>query len=222
MNCKIVLSQLDDYLDRELQPVQYAQVEAHLGECESCHQAWQQALQFQQMMKEHPMPAPDAGFEDRAFAKLPRRQVRATKSVLHAGFGGAVAASLMLFVIATIFMRPEINEQAVANIQLTLHQSKKVNMVFNVPEAVAEATFSMQVPEHIEIAGRKGLHQVEWKTALKKGKNLLSLPIVANMAESGEMVAKIKYGNKEKIFRMKLDIHKLEQGLSDVIYIEAV
>jgi len=221
MNCKIVLTQLDDFLDGELKPAQYAQVQQHLGDCDCCHQAWQQELRFRQILKENDVPAPAAGFEDRAFAKLPRKQPSTHKTAFIAGFGGAIAAGVMLIVAAALFLQPVTQQQA-QNIQLTLHQSKKVNMVFDVPEMVADATFSMQVPEHINIAGREGLHQIEWKTALKKGKNLLSLPVVAKSAESGELVAKIKYGNQEKVFRLKLDIHSIEQGMFKAVNIEAV
>jgi len=222
MNCKIVLTQLDDLLDDELQPLEKQQVQAHLGECDSCHQAWQQELQFRQMMKDQPVPAPDAGFEDRIFDKLPRTGASVRKTAFVAGFGGAIAAGVMLMIAAAIFFQPVSQQQTLPNITLTLHQTKKVKMVFDVPEMVADATVSMQVPDHINIAGREGLHQLEWKTALKKGKNLLSLPIVAKMAESGELVAKIKYGNQEKVFRLKLDIHSIEQGLLNSVTVEAV
>jgi len=222
MHCNIILSQLDDYIDSELKPGQRSQFEAHLGECASCHQAWQQELQFRQLMKEHDVPAPAAGFEERAFAKLPRQTSGSHKSSFVAGFGGAMAAGILLFIAAALFLNPVTQQQAIPNIQLTLHEAKKVNMVFDVPEMVAEATFSMQVPNHIDIAGRKGLHQIEWKTALKKGKNLLSLPIVAQSAEGGELVAKIKYGDQEKVFRLELDVQTLdvdsiEQGMFTII-----
>lgn len=221
MNCKIVISQLDDYLDGYLKPGQLDQFESHLGSCESCHQAWQDELRYRQLLKEHPLPGPSAGFEDRAFALLPRKESN-HRSAFVAGFGGAMAAGIMLFVAVALFFKPATTPDNIPNIQLTLNQSKKVNMVFNVPEAVAEATFTMQVPEHINIAGRQGLHKIEWKTALKKGKNLLSLPVVASYAKSAELVAKIRYGNKEKVFRMKLDIHNIEQGLLNTVGIDTV
>ncbi|MDH5393343.1 MAG: zf-HC2 domain-containing protein [Gammaproteobacteria bacterium] len=220
MNCKIVLTQIDDYIDAALEPVQHQQVQSHLGICDSCHQSWQQELEFRQLLKEHPVPAAKAGLEERVFAKLPRK-TRASKNAFMAGFSGAIAAGIVLFIVATVVFQPDV-QQPVANIVLTLHESKKVNMLFDVPERVAEATVSMQVPEHIEIAGRKGLHQIEWKTALKKGKNLLSLPIVAKMMASGELVAKIKYGKQEKVFRLKLDIHQIEQGLVETVSVGMV
>lgn len=222
MNCKILQSQLNDFLDGELKPVQVEQVQAHLGSCDSCYQLWQQELQFRQLMHDIPVPAPKAGFEERVFAKLPKNSVVSHKRAFVAGFGGAIAAGVMLMIAAAIFIKPVTQQELIPNITLTMHESKKVNMVFDVPEMVADATFSLQVPEHIEIAGRKGLHQIEWKTALKKGKNLLSLPIVAKALDSGELVAQIKYGDQVKVFRMKLDIHSIEQGLLDAVILEKV
>ena len=223
MNCKILQSQLDDFLDGELNPAQAGQIQEHLASCDGCHQLWQQEIQFRQLLQEHPVPAPEAGFEDRVFAKLPRQQASSThKKAFYAGFGGAIAAGVMLMVAAAIFIKPVSQQELIPNITLTMHESKKVNMVFDVPDVVADATFSLQVPGHIEIAGRTGLHQIEWKTALKKGKNLLSLPIVAKGLESGELVAKIKYGDQVKTFRMKLDIHSVEQGSLETVILEAV
>lgn len=221
MNCKIVITQLDDFLDETLKPAQYEQVQTHLADCDSCHQLWQQEVNFRQLLKEYPLPAPAAGLEERVFAKLPR-QTSPHRNAFVAGFSGAIAAGVVLMIAASLFFQPAVQQQQVENITLTLHQSKKVNMVFNVPEQVAEATFSLQVPTHIEIAGKKGLHQIEWKTALKKGKNLLSLPIVANASDSGELIATIKYGKQVKTFRLKLDIHSIEQGLLEAVSIEAV
>ena len=216
MNCKIVLSELDDFLDAELKPMQHAQVQSHLSECDSCHQAWQQELEFRQLLKEHTVPAPALGLEERAFAKIPKQAEKTNKNAFVAGFSGAIAAGVVLMIAAALFFNPAV-QTPVANITLALHQSKKVKMVFDVPEAVAEATFSMRLPEHVEIAGSRGLHQIEWKTALKKGKNLLSLPIVANAVEAGELIAEIKYADQIKTFRMKLDIKPTEQGMLEII-----
>lgn len=221
MNCKIILTELDDFLDDELKPAQYQQVRRHLGECDSCHQVWQQELQFRQLLKEHNVPTPALGLEERVFAKLPRQAVKSNKKAFIAGFSGAMAAGVMILVAAAMFLNP-VTQQQVPNITLTLHQSKKVKMVFDVPEMVAEATFSMTVPMHIKIAGKPGLHQIEWKTALKKGKNLLSLPIVATAAESGELVAEIRYGNQVKTFRLKLNIQPIEQGRVEIIKVGVV
>ncbi|MDH5423687.1 MAG: zf-HC2 domain-containing protein [Gammaproteobacteria bacterium] len=216
-NCKIVLTELDDFLDGGLNPVQHDQLQSHIAGCKSCYQAWQQELQFRQALQDQVVPAPAFGLEERAFAKIPRQQpAKARRNTFAAGFAGAIAAGLMIMTAASLFFSPA-TEQAIPDITLSLHQSKKVNMVFDVPEMVADATFSMKVPAHVEIAGKTDLHQIEWKTALKKGKNQLSLPIVAKIAESGELVAEIRYGNQIKRFRMKLNILPAEQGSLEII-----
>lgn len=221
MNCKMLLTELDDFLDDELKPAHHEQMRAHLSECDSCHQIWQQELQFRQALKEHVIPTPALGLEERAFAKIPRQTKQSHKSAFVAGFSGAMAASVMILIAAAMFFNP-VTQQQVPNITLTLHQSKKVKMVFDVPEMVADATFSLKVPSHIQIAGKSGLHQIEWQTALKKGKNLLSLPIVATAANTGELIAEIRYGDQVKTFRLKLDVQPIEQGQLDIIKIGVV
>lgn len=221
MNCKIILTELDDFLDDGLKPAQHEQMRVHLSECDSCHQAWQQELQFRQVLKEHAIPTPDLGLEERAFAKIPSKAERSHKNAFVAGFSGAMAAGIMILIAAAMFFNP-VTQTTVPNITLTMHQSKKVQMVFDVPEMVANATFSLKVPSHIQIAGKSGLHQIEWQTALKKGKNLLSLPIVATAANSGELIAEIRYGDQVKTFRLKLDIQPIEQGQLDIIKIGVV
>lgn len=221
MNCETILAELDDYLDGELKSVKYEQMKAHLVTCDSCHRALQQERQFRQTLQEHPIPTPALGMEERAFSKLPQRTSKTNKHAFVAGFGGAMAAGIMVLIAATFFFNP-VSQQQVPNIALTMHQSKKVKMVFNVPEMVAEATFSMKLPAHVEIAGNTGLHQIEWKTALKKGKNLLSLPIVATAAKSGELIAEIRYGDQIKTFRLKLDIQPIEQGQLNIMTIGVV
>jgi hypothetical protein len=192
-------------------------IKQHLCECAVCEAEWKQVEALQNLLKESPVPAPRAGFEERMFAKLPNaqsgQQTVSHKKAFVAGFGSALAASIALFVVIGLLNQPVTKPAAVPNITLSLYETKKVQMVFDVPEAVADATFSMQLPAHIEIAGSKGLNYIEWKTALKKGKNMLSLPVVAQMSQSGELVAKIKYGTKEKVFRLQLDIKPVEQGM---------
>ncbi|MDH5516723.1 MAG: zf-HC2 domain-containing protein [Gammaproteobacteria bacterium] len=213
MKCKDVVSQIEDFVDDELSTSQHDLLRSHFESCGNCYQSWQQELIFRQVLKQYPLPPARAGLDRRAFSKLPRRP-SVHKNAFIAGFGTAMAAAIVLAIAASLFL-PQYSQQPVANIVLTLYESKKVNMVFDVPEQVADATVSLHLPEHIEIGGRQGLHQIEWKTALKKGKNMLSLPIVAKMATAGELVAKIKYGKQEKVFRLKLDIQKIEQGLTD-------
>lgn len=226
MNCNYIQSQFDEILDGELNQVATMRVMHHLGECAVCEKEWQQRQALQDLLKESPVPLPRPGFEQRAFAKLSARQdaspAKTHKKAFVAGFGSALAAGIVLFVVVGLFKQPVMQPAPLPSITLSLYESKKVQMMFDVPEAVAEATFSMQLPAHVQIAGSKGLNHIEWKTALKKGKNMLSLPVVAQSSEPGELVAKIRYGNREKVFRLQLDIKPVSQSLNDVVSPETV
>lgn len=216
INCKNIQYSIEDLLDGQLESAVAADYQHHIESCKACQQVLAKEQQFREVLRESPVPAASPGFESRVFANVRHAyQPKSHKTAFYAGFGTAMAAGVLLFFLSNIMLQPQMTmpvQDAMPQVTLSLYQPKKVNMVFNVPEAVAAATISMELPEHVQIAGYQG-HQIEWQTALKAGKNLLSLPIVAQQQLDGEIIARIRYGNSEKEFRMRLNIQS-EEDLS--------
>lgn len=211
MNNEHVQSKIEDFLDGQLSGDDRQRVQHHIDECTECQHIYQQEQAYRQLMREHPVPAASQDFEQRLFAPYRQPASDSHRRAFIAGFGSAIAAAVVLFVLSGILMKPAVEPVALPQISLTLYEAKKVNLVFDVPEAVADATFSMQLPGHVEIAGYPGHHNIEWQASLNAGKNLLSLPVVAQQSHDGELVATIRYGKQKKVFRLNLKVNPVGQ-----------
>jgi len=97
-------------------------------------------------------------------------------------------------------------ESDIPQVTMQLNEVKAVNLVFNTPEAFADATISMTVPDNFEIDGYGETKVLSWNTSLKKGQNLLSLPLIPISAEQGELVAVISFKDQQKVFKIKLNV----------------
>jgi len=76
----------------------------------------QQDQEIQGLLKDYPMPAADAGFYDRALVRATHEGSRRQRNRwLLAGFGGAMAATLAVWVIGgMLFSTPDLPDSAAA------------------------------------------------------------------------------------------------------------
>lgn len=62
-----------------------------------------------------------------------------------------------------------------------------------------DVEFIVDLPEGVELAGFPGQRQVRWKGALAEGRSRLRLPLrVADEAQGGELVARVRHGGGER------------------------
>jgi len=209
MNCNTAHTQFDDLLDGSLTLVQVELLQQHLHVCPDCRQALQQEQAFRQLMRSHPVPPASPGFAARALRCTSRQHKSRSHQGFVKGFSSAMAAGLVLWVAAAVFLPGTQQTESLQNVKLVLNESRTVSLVFNVPHELVDATLSMQLPAHVELVGYPGQHQLTWKTKLRQGKNVLSLPIVAHHLKPGELVSKVSYGGEEKTFRLKLQVQDL-------------
>jgi hypothetical protein len=57
----------------------------------------------------------------------------------------------------------------------------------------------------VALAGYEQQQEIEWKTSLTEGPNLLSLPVFGRAAGSGSLVAEIEHGGRTR--RMSVVLH---------------
>ncbi len=204
MHCTEAQHLLDDYLDGLLDPAHSEQLHAHLEDCAGCRDELLQRRDLQARLRRLPIDGPRPGFAARAVHRARQKHQQRTRGFV-TGFGTAAAAGLALWV-AVAFWQPVEQHQAarLQTITLQVKQPRTISLAFNVPEQkrYEQVHFRLQLPPGVAVADRPGEREIAWQDRLEPGRNLLTLPLVAESAARGDLVAQIEVQGVKKIFRI--------------------
>jgi len=162
------------------------------------------------LLKDYPMPEATAGYFDQALVRATHEGSRKQRNRwLMTGFGGAIAAGLVLWMIGGFFLTTP--DLPVANpdipmITMTLEEPRTINLVFASAEPLDAATLTVQLPDGLEMYGFPGQREVTWETSLDAGKNLLPLKLIATSALGGEVYAILRHDDRGRTFRLRVDV----------------
>jgi hypothetical protein len=163
-----------------------------------------------ELLKDYPMAEASAGFYDRALARAAYEGTRRQRNRwLMTGFGSAVAAGLVLWLIGGFFLTaPQTNQPAadIPGVVMTLAEPQTVNLVFASKTNLDAATLTVTLPDGIELAGFPGQREIAWQTSLVEGKNLLPLELIALTPVGGEVLARLEHDNRKRTFRLRIEV----------------
>ena len=204
MKCNDIKTVIDEYLDDQLSSKQHELFDEHIGSCHSCKQFYADARAVKQMLNDLPLEEPDQGFEQRMFATVRRQYTQPSRHHFKAGFATAVAASLAIWFAASVFV-PETIEPSLDVVSIGLQESRDLKLVITSVDDIQLASMQIELPDNIELLGYPGQKMLAWETRLDKGQNVLTLPVQALGKVKGELVARVGYGDKQKIYRLRLE-----------------
>lgn len=212
MNCTQSQNMLDDYIDGNLSAIQLSALEAHLKQCDACTDHFNAAQKLLVALKDIPVPPAHDGYEKRMLKFLEEKKpISKHSSWFVAGFTSAIAASFAFWLIFSPVTT--LNTNKINSVNLIVQKKQTVDLVFNLDNALAEATLTLELPEKVEIAGYPGKRELSWKTSLKKGANRLALPLIATEKHTGYLIAHLKNNGKTKTFRIHLDTKQPQSSL---------
>lgn len=207
MKCREIVLQLDDYLDRELDAVLEQSIQEHLDGCLACRRRYQHAAALQAALRALPAPTPRTGFVDQALSRATLAAPSGARHTRRAVLGMALAASLVLGAVALgVFLAKRPALAPVQTVALTLERPETLRLMFNSAKYLSLATFSLTLPENVELVGYGSRRELTWQTDLREGGNLLQLPLVARGAAKGDLVARLSHGAASKTFRLKIEV----------------
>lgn len=209
MHCEDTQRQLDEYLDGKLPAAERAAITGHLQHCAGCRQQFEQAQQLLLALHEMPVAPPRAGYEQRvmAFLRTPSEKSTPRFHIPLWFTTGFATAMLAVFAVWFMLVMPtRLPEETVSAI--TLHvvplQVRKVDLVFNSPDHIQQATLRIELPPGIELDGYAQRRVLQWKTDLKQGSNRLSLPLIANGNVTGTLTASISHKGRTRTFKVNI------------------
>ena len=205
MKCKDI--NIDDYLDKQLLPAEQLAYQQHFSNCSDCSTKLENAESLLTGLKNLAVPEPSANFEKRVLAEV-RKQHKESRQYNHpfsfaSGFATAVVASFAIWFVSTLY-EPVRQVEQLPVVSVMLNQAQTVRLMFDSFEDIQQVNLSIDLPKNMDLNGYPGRKTLSWQTSLQKGQNVLALPIMAVSHGQGELLARLSYGEKVKIFRLVL------------------
>ena len=208
MNCHDCKENLDFYIDNELQSSLRSQFEEHLNECSRCREMTAREHDLRKALKSIPAPMPQTEFFDQALARTVTMTKRHERNRwLLTGFGGAVAAGVVGWMILSQPMDTAgIDQAPIAGLSFTIGVPKTIRFSINSANELTNAKLFVSLPEGVEVVGFDLQSEIDWTTTIKKGPNILELPIVVYSGTGGTIFARVEHENKTKTFSFTISI----------------
>ena len=210
MPCEHVNEKLDDYMDGTLDETEVALLQGHTESCESCQQTLKSAQRLHGLLKDYPVPMPDAAYFDQALAKATRVGTSHQRNRwIMTGFGGAIAAGLIAWLIGGMLLKtpglPD-SDASIPGVAMTLEVPRTVNLVFSSATELDGAVLTVSLPQGVEIEGFAGQREITWITTLRAGKNILPLTLIATTPHGGELLARLEHDDRDRTFRIRVSV----------------
>lgn len=210
MSCKQINEKLDDYMDGTLDAAEIAMLDEHVASCNACRTTVEAEQSLRGLLKEHTVPTPDTAFFDQALTKATHvGSSRQRNRWIMTGFGGAIAAGLLAWLIGgVVFQTPNITGPSadIPGVTMALEEPRTVNLVFSSNTKLDGAVLTVSLPQGIEIEGFAGQRQITWMTSLQAGKNILPLKLIATESYGGELLATLEHEERDRTFRIRVTV----------------
>ncbi len=199
MQCSEFEQRLDDYLDDALSKENTQVVEAHAAHCDGCAQQMREAVALRHELRDLPVPAARADFEQRLLARVRKHYSPDPRRRQHIGFASgfatAAVAGLLIWLTTTLYL-PGTSVEQPQILVLGMHQTQTVRLLFEAPTDIEQASLSISLPDHLRLQGYPEQRQLSWRTPLQRGQNVLALPVRAIGPGQGELVTRLSFGGK--------------------------
>jgi hypothetical protein len=147
--------------------------------------------------------APPTDTKPPASAEPPqRRKPTFAQRVVGFAFIGAFGLTMLTVVLTGLYVRSPSSLRAPETpaVTLTVGETRTIDLVFGSPVALDEVEFTVDLPPGIELAAHPGQRRVTGRAALAGGDNALKLPLVARSGGGGQLAARLKRGDEQKVF----------------------
>ncbi len=208
MNCELFQTSLHDWLDGGLDVARVGFLQAHCDLCPECVARLAAERNLRSALRQLPVAAARPRFASQAIqvARLADR-IWGRRLRRHDLQIATVAASIAFAACAVALLRgvPDVPAQTVtaapAQLQtyaLTAGQVQSLRLRIEAPRDIDSVQFSVELPEHVALAGQPGIRAMTWEGSLRKGPNVLELPLLAQVGAAGRVATRVSWGEFER------------------------
>lgn len=207
MNCEETYDRLIEMENGSITGLELRQFTAHLDSCEVCQCTARSSAALREIKGQELSSVPAGLFDE-----VMQRTVRIAKPTgsrfwLGAGFGGALAASVVL-VVMSLGLGTGTSPQPVDVIEfrVSTHESRDLNVAIDLERNLVGATITIVLTGGIEIDGFGSQREITWTRDLRAGVNKLTLPIRAINESGGQLLVRVDHENKRRSFQVELTL----------------
>ena len=189
-------------------------VRQHIDSCEHCRE-YLESMRYNALLKRLPNVAPSEGFADRALQQAwLAKESRSTEPRAPKTWMLATAASLVL-AIGVLFTLPSQDTSTgigsnVVVVEVAPQEIRQVDLLMVSGQALENAFITLQMDEHVSLAGYPDYSTVRWATSIVAGNNQLTLPVQLRGSDSGSIVVEVESGGARK--QMLLNVSAVSAG----------
>jgi hypothetical protein len=133
-----------------------------------------------------------------------RKPTRAQRLVAFT-FLGAFGLTMLTVLMTGLAVRSPSSRRTaeVPAVTLTIGEPQTINLVFDAGAALADVEFTVDLPPGIELTDHAGERRVMGWAKLAAG-NALPLTVVARSGSGGQLAARLRHGDAQKVFVVDL------------------
>lgn len=180
---------------------------AHVDRCEDCRAALRGAEALAELAARD-TGMPRTGLFEAVVEKAvsqPASALRDNRFWKGAGFG-AIAASLLAMALFFGWTDSRVPAGSVPEFVVSLEEPRLMNLAFETDRVLAGATITIFLSGSVEIEGYGPRRELSWTENLEAGVNRLSLPVIANGFEGGQMVVRLEHPQSKQVFVVRLPV----------------
>jgi hypothetical protein len=207
MNCETVRDLIRPVASQSLDDEARDAAMTHISNCPDCRAALRGAEALSELRLRETIE-PNNQFFDRVIKVSSETKSQASghgRFWVGAGFGGAIAASLIALAFTLGWINPQISDDSrTAEFVVTLDDPRQMNLAFETDQNLDGAIISIMLSGDVQIAGYGMQRELSWSEDLDAGINRLSLPVFANGIDGGQMVVRLQHPLSEQLFVVNL------------------
>ena len=216
MNCDQFANTLHDWLDGQMDGAQAAAMAAHACRCRGCALAASDERIIREALRGLPVPALRPEFKREAVraARVAGRTLR-RRMLEHDVRIAALAASSAVAVLVFAALRTPLPNNAAQGFDtvsadkvevyaVTAGEVQSLRLRIQSPRDFDGVRFSVELPDDVSLAGQPGVRAMTWEGSLRKGSNVLELPLLAQAGAAGRVATRVAWGEFEQHLETRL------------------